>query len=46
MSAGLEGLSMKLFIHSLGWTEEKVRAFLQRVEDEMKDRSIHAYWDL
>jgi hypothetical protein len=43
MLNGLEGISMKVLTGYMGWTAEKVRAFLVGVRRDFKDQSIHAY---
>lgn len=44
MMIGLEGISMKLFTHFLGWTPDKVREFLVGVRDDFRNRRIQAYF--
>ncbi|OHW98545.1 methyltransferase domain-containing protein [Colletotrichum incanum] len=41
---GIEGWTMAAFTKGLGWTKEQVQVFLIDVRNEMKDRTIHAYW--
>lgn len=40
---GLESISMAPMTRRLGMSEGEVREVLERVEKEIKDRSIHAY---
>ncbi|GJC96242.1 hypothetical protein ColKHC_05068 [Colletotrichum higginsianum] len=41
---GIEGWTMPAFTKGLGWTKDQVQVFLIDVRNEMKDRTIHAYW--
>ncbi|GJC81164.1 putative methyltransferase tdiE [Colletotrichum liriopes] len=41
---GIEGWTMAAFTKGLGWTKEQVQVFLIDVRNEMKDKTIHAYW--
>ncbi|KAH6855828.1 S-adenosyl-L-methionine-dependent methyltransferase [Chaetomium sp. MPI-CAGE-AT-0009] len=43
---GLEGLSMRLYTGVLGWSEEEVRALLERVRGDLADPRVHAMFDL
>ncbi len=43
---GLEGLSLFLFTHGLGWTKEEVLAFLVEVRKDIKNVKMHAYWPM
>ncbi len=40
---GLEGLTLGLLTRVKGWSAEEVKAFLEQMEAEMKDRKIHSY---
>jgi hypothetical protein len=42
----LEGLTMAPFTRVLGWEKEQVIVFLVSVREEMRDPSIHAYWNM
>ena len=43
MCDGLSGLSVRTFIHGLGWQVEPMEVLLMEVRNEWKDRKIHAY---
>lgn len=43
---GASGISMALFTRLLGWSAEEVEVFLIDVKREMKDTSIHVYWEM
>lgn len=40
---GVEGMSLKQFTGSLGWSPEEVQVLLAGVRSNLKDRNIHAY---
>lgn len=40
---GLEGLTMKLFTHFLGWSREEVQNFLIDVRKDLQNPDILAY---
>ncbi|KAF7558837.1 hypothetical protein G7046_g5334 [Stylonectria norvegica] len=46
IAGGLSGLSMALFTRGLGWSPEEVEVFLANVRNDMKMRSIHAWWPI
>lgn len=46
LAGGLMGLSVATFTRLLGWTVEELEVFLVDVRKEMKDTSIHSYWDM
>lgn len=43
VEVGLQGLSMMLFTHVLGWSATEVEVFLVDVRKDLKNRKIHAY---
>ncbi|KAF9877429.1 methyltransferase domain-containing protein [Colletotrichum karsti] len=43
---GFEALTMGPFTRAHGWTKEEVQVFLVDVRNDMKNRSIHAYWPI
>ncbi|CCF41352.1 UMTA [Colletotrichum higginsianum] len=43
---GLEGFCMESLTLAHGWTSEEVNVFLVDVRNNIKDRSVHAYWPL
>ncbi|KAL0943293.1 methyltransferase domain-containing protein [Colletotrichum truncatum] len=40
---GVQGITMKIFTHVLGWTREEAELLLVDVRRDMADRNIHAY---
>jgi len=46
LDAGLEGLAMALFTRGLGWTQEQVLAFAASARKDMRNTSIHAYFNM
>lgn len=46
VGGGLEGLSMALLTRGLGWSREKVLAYLTDVRKDLHDPKIHAYWPM
>lgn len=42
----VESSALALFTRVLGWTREEVLVFCAEVRNELKDRSIHAYWNV
>jgi hypothetical protein len=46
MLTGIEGFSMAPFTRILGWSKEEVEKFLVAVKEEIKQNSIHAYWNM
>ncbi|RYO99593.1 hypothetical protein DL763_001412 [Monosporascus cannonballus] len=43
---GLEGFSLRLFCDVLGWQQEELLVLTSKVRKELKNRSIHAQFDL
>jgi hypothetical protein len=43
--SGLEGFSLRLFCHVLGWKREEVLVLLAKVRKELKSPEIHAQFD-
>jgi len=43
---GLEGLVVRLFTQALDWTPDEVQVFLIGLRKELKDPSIHAYYNM
>lgn len=41
---GLEALTIAAFSRVLGWSQEEIVTFLAGVREEMRNKSIHAYW--
>lgn len=46
MLEGLEGFSVRLFQRGLGWTPEETNILLEKVRNEIRNKSIHAYYPL
>ena len=46
IAGGLSGISMALFTRGLGWTSAEVEVFMAKVREDMKNRSIHAWWPM
>ena len=46
MLQGIEGFSMAPFTRILGWSKDEVKEFLAAVKEEIKQNSVHAYWDM
>ncbi|KAK0725572.1 S-adenosyl-L-methionine-dependent methyltransferase [Lasiosphaeris hirsuta] len=46
MYEGVSGMSLFLFPNFLGWSIAEVELFIIDVRKEMKDRRIHAYWNM
>lgn len=44
MLEGIEGISARIFMEALGWTQEELTVFLSGVRTEMRKRNIHSYW--
>jgi len=40
----LEGMTMRLFQKSLGWTEEEILVISAMLRKELRDLGVHAYW--
>lgn len=43
---GLEGMSLRLFQRSLGWTPEETQVLLAKVREEIKNPRYHPYYPL
>ncbi|KAF1812195.1 S-adenosyl-L-methionine-dependent methyltransferase [Eremomyces bilateralis CBS 781.70] len=43
---GLEGFSLKLMTHGLGWSETSVQVHIAQVRSAIRDRGIHAYFSI
>lgn len=43
---GMQGFTMALFTRVLGWSKEEVEVFLTDVRKDMRDKGIHAYWNI
>jgi hypothetical protein len=43
---GLQGFTVGLFTRTLGWTVEEVEVLLAGVRKDLRDTSIHAYWNV
>lgn len=43
LSDGIAALSTAAFTRVLGWSQEKLEAFLVKVLDDLKNKDIHAY---
>lgn len=41
---GVFGMSVKLFVEVLGWSQEELEVFLAQFRQELKKKSIHSYW--
>ena len=46
IAGGISGLSMALFTRVLRWAPQELEVFLAKVRDDMKNRTIHAYWTM
>ncbi|KAK1636816.1 S-adenosyl-L-methionine-dependent methyltransferase [Colletotrichum phormii] len=44
VSRGLEGFTMAALTRALDWTRDEVNVFLIDVRNNIKDRTIHAWW--
>lgn len=44
MMSGLDGFSMAALTRAHGWSRSEVDVFLIDVRNDIKNRSIHAYW--
>lgn len=40
----LEGLTMRLFQKSLGWSEEEILVISALLRKELRDLGVHSYW--
>ncbi|OAP59063.1 hypothetical protein AYL99_06361 [Fonsecaea erecta] len=43
---GLQAVSLRLFLNVLGWTQPELESLLMEVRRDMKNRSIHALYDV
>jgi len=43
---GLRGLSLRICINILGWSEERLEVLLMEVRQDMKNPNIHPLYDL
>lgn len=43
---GMEGFSLALMTRALGWSKEEVEVLCAKVRNDLKDRSIHAYFPM
>jgi SAM-dependent methyltransferase len=46
MAQGVEGFSLHVMTHGLGWSKEEVDVFVAKVKSDMRNRHIHAYFRL
>ncbi|GKT60197.1 methyltransferase domain-containing protein [Colletotrichum tofieldiae] len=46
LNLGLEALSLALFTRALEWTQEEVLALCAGVRGDLKNKNIHAYWNV
>ena len=46
VDSGLEGLSMALLTRGLGWSRDEVLTFLAEVRQQLRNRTVHAYWKM
>ncbi|KAI4241972.1 MAG: hypothetical protein LQ352_007333 [Teloschistes flavicans] len=46
MLEGLEGLTIAPWVRHLGWKEEDVGSFIEKVKNEWKDKNIHTHFPL
>ncbi|KAK2011872.1 methyltransferase domain-containing protein [Colletotrichum eremochloae] len=46
LNLGLEALSLALFTHALGWSQEEVLALCAGVWKDLKNKNTHAYWNV
>lgn len=46
LTDGLEGFSLRMFTHVLGWAPEELQVFLGKVKKDLADRTVHALNDL
>ncbi|EXJ76938.1 hypothetical protein A1O3_10095 [Capronia epimyces CBS 606.96] len=44
LHAGVYGMSVRLFLDVLGWSEERLQVFLADFRKDLARKSIHAYW--
>ncbi|KIX95772.1 uncharacterized protein Z520_08480 [Fonsecaea multimorphosa CBS 102226] len=43
---GLQAVSLRLFLNVLGWTQQELESLLVEVRQDMKNREIHALYDV
>lgn len=46
LDLALEGLSLGLFTRALGWTRQEVLDLCAEARMDLKNRKIHAYWNV
>ncbi|KAJ0290140.1 hypothetical protein CBS470a_004025 [Colletotrichum nupharicola] len=46
LDLALEGLSLGLFTRALGWTRQEVLDLCAKARMDLKNRKIHAYWNV
>jgi hypothetical protein len=46
LTAGLSGMSLRMFSKAFGWTQERTEVYLINVRRDMKNLDYHTYWDL
>ncbi|KAF5522219.1 putative methyltransferase tdiE [Colletotrichum aenigma] len=46
LDLALEGLSLGLFTRALGWTRQEVLDFCAEARMDLKNRKVHAYWNV
>ncbi|KAL1838223.1 hypothetical protein VTJ49DRAFT_2921 [Mycothermus thermophilus] len=44
LATGLEGMVIRLFSRTMGWSPEEVNAFLVDVRTDLKNENYHCYW--
>lgn len=46
LSEGMEGFSLALMTRALGWSKDEVEVLCAKVRNDLRDRSIHAYFPM
>ncbi|KXH44290.1 TAM domain methyltransferase [Colletotrichum simmondsii] len=46
LTSGLEGLSLGLLTRVMGWSRDEVLDLCSRVQQDLKDKRMHAYWKI
>jgi hypothetical protein len=46
IAGSLSGLSLALFTRGLGWSPADVEVYMIKVREDMRNRSIHAWWPM
>jgi hypothetical protein len=41
---GVQGLSLALFTHVLGWNTDELEVFLVKVRKDLNNKKLHGYW--